>query len=78
MKRKLIFNKFVVSIAIILLVVVLFVHNYPTYKEPRSVTVVPTVDYETTYAEPKDFYDDSCITEEKKFYYEHLYNTTEE
>jgi len=56
--------------------VFLILYGLLSSRESQKVTEVPVIQYKETYVKPKDFYDDSTLTEEKKFYYDHLYNTT--
>ena len=69
----------VASILAVLITVLLWI-QYSNHKEPHSITVnvVPVVESKDSITKPTDFYDDTLLSEEKKFYYDHLYNTTEE
>lgn len=80
MKTQLRDKEIIIAVILAVLITVLFWNQYSKHKESHSikVNVVPVVKSKAYITKPKDFYDDSCITEEKKFYYEHLYNTTEE
>lgn len=80
MKMKPIVKEIIVAGILAVLITVLLWEKYSEHKEEHSITVnvAPVAESKAPITKPTDFYDDTLLSAEKKFYYDHLYNTTEE